>query len=182
MTLRVGATRVRGAVKQLGSVAISVETGNPIGVQKGAALALEWAAEEGLAKMACEVVTTRLTRVVLTQIGLPQLIQRRESPRVEIELHVAAEHPRGRARGLTIDVSEGGLLAHLPDLRASEGDKVELLLELPGREIAAGARVVRAAEDGRVAFMFTELNLGARERLVRLVAERQGDVRDDAAA
>jgi hypothetical protein len=81
-----------------------------------------------------------------------------------------------RAFGETIDVSDSGLLAHLPHLDASVGNHVELTVEAAGSTIPALGRVVRAHGDDNYAFSFVEIRQTARERLARLVAERQDEL------
>jgi hypothetical protein len=47
------------------------------------------------------------------------------------------------------------------------------VIDLPDRSINAVARIVRIERDGLLAFAFTDIGLGARERVIRLVSKTQ---------
>jgi c-di-GMP-binding flagellar brake protein YcgR len=166
-----GADKVAGVVLQRGAQTFTIEFGEALAVQRGAVLAVEWPNDEGIVRAACEVVMHRRLRLVLSQIGPAQLIQRRESPRVSVQLGVEARSFSGRTYGRTVDIAEGGILAELPNLRAGVGEQVDLVVDLPDRSLDVVARVVRIDENGLVALGFTDLRLAAHERLMRLVAQ-----------
>jgi c-di-GMP-binding flagellar brake protein YcgR len=168
-----GTEKLRAAVVQCGSQTLSIEVDPGIRLTGGAMVAVEWSEASGLARATYEVVMQRRFRLVLKQVGPSLLIQRRETPRIELDLGIEVSTYRGRASGRTVDVSEGGVLANVPSLRAHVGEQVELQVAIPERAINASALVVRSDGDGLVAFRFTEMGVSARERLVRLLSSVQ---------
>jgi hypothetical protein len=173
VVLCIGADRRAAIVRQVGSMTMTLQVDDRLALTRSTVVHVEWSAEEGLARAACEVVTTRRGRAVVSRIGPMQLIQRRESVRVPLRLQVDVKHARGAAFGSTVDLSDGGMLVHVPRLRAEVGDRVELELDLPDRTVELLAEVVRAEGDDVFALMFTKVSAGARQRIVRLVAERR---------
>ncbi len=102
-------------------------------------------------------------------------IQRRAASRIKIVLPVALR-PAGteieEVQGLTANLSADGMLVECA-LDARPGAEVELTMSLPGSDepVEAVATVARAHE-GLLALEFSGASRTARERLARLVVER----------
>ena len=108
--------------------------------------------------------------------GTPEVIQRRESVRVDAHapVDVAFEERDAKPVGTTtVNVSASGLLLAGPSVLNS-GEHIRVTLQLGDDEpVSARCRVVRETQEGFKGVQIVEIEEGDQERLVRFVFERQ---------
>ncbi|MEZ5101918.1 MAG: PilZ domain-containing protein [Thermoleophilia bacterium] len=146
-------------------------------VPNGQVVDLAWTTGRGPARVQ-GVVTGRVPgRVPLLTIELasdPVVQQRREHVRASafLDLDIAPPELWKPVQGITLDVSGGGVRAHLPaDLELDASTR--LTLHVPDdAPIAMLARVVRRADDDSLGMQFELIAPPDRERLIRFVFAR----------
>jgi uncharacterized protein (TIGR02266 family) len=113
----------------------------------------------------------RLLRLFSTVQG-SMVANRRRFIRVPVETEVAVESHGEQFKGMTRDISLGGIL--FEPTRLSSGDQVKLMFSLPGAGMPINALgvVVRVEERQRAGVQFTNLSDASRDA-IREVIDRQ---------
>ena len=127
--------------------------------------------DRGLLHFDARVADFRDGEVLDLDVGLRQVIQRREYARVDAVLEVTVA-PGIRAVAVNISGS-GAVVSRLDGLEP--GDAVDLSLQLAAHEppIVIRGRVVRECDEKLRAIHFEEVTQVDRERIVHFVFERQ---------
>lgn len=167
-------------------VAVPVLRGDEVPVEPGTVLDVQSTHPDGVHVFAATVlrrVAEPGPALVITWPDSAQRVQRRDSVRVEaqVRVEVRTASPGGPAReldGTTLDLSEGGMRAAVPE-PVEAGTELEARLHLPGGgpPVECAGRAVRggesedAAPGGRfwTAVEFTSVPPAARRELTRFV-------------
>ncbi len=143
-------------------------------------LMLESAGARGVVRTlgTAELVEGDLLRFVLASAS--ELVQRREFVRVVAAKRLVLEDEDGDviAKGLTIDISGGGLRAQLPrsadaPLQTTLFFSLSLGLTDYDDQVSGTAQIVRRNDQNQVALEFEHISHRDQERLIRFVFERQ---------
>jgi c-di-GMP-binding flagellar brake protein YcgR len=146
---------------------------------KGITVDIEWVTPRGLMRVRGQSGGPRpgdALRVLLIELaGDPQVFQRRDYVRASAAVDVVVTSRFGGEpiKGITLDVSGGGVQARLPGLSADVDTRLELELMLPEeRSIVAEARVTRRATAEQYSLVFEQIEPKEQERLIRFVFQR----------
>lgn len=163
----------------VGTVAIAFPSDgrSAFGLPAGIALALEWVNPRGLVRVEGRSGGHDEGSGVQIQLsGSPEVVQRRDYVRANTVVDVVVTPLDGLtmpARGLTIDVSGGGLQASLPGLDVDVEDRVRIELDLPDEPgVEAEARVTRVPGSDTFCFVFEQIDPREQERLIKFVFQR----------
>jgi hypothetical protein len=155
------------------SVAVPTDGVREHSLDEGTKVVVEWTTPRGV--MRADGYVARPVDVgvpaLLLDLGEPEVIQRRQDVRADVAVEfVLSCTSVPLAKGTTIDLSGGGMLAALPDTAIERGETTEVSLQLPdGEPLVMVARVLRVVGDGRYGFIFENLAAKDRERLIKFV-------------
>ena len=137
----------------------------------GTNVGIDITTDRGLLHFDARVADYRDGEVLELDVGVREVIQRREYARVDAVLEVTVA-PGIRAVAVNISGS-GAVVSRLDGLAA--GDAVDLLLQLAPHEppIVIGGRVVRECDNELRAVHFERVSQADRERIVHFVFQRQ---------
>lgn len=137
----------------------------------GTHVGIDVATDRGLLHVDATVADFRDGEVLDLDVGLRQVIQRREYARVDAVLEVTV--PPG-VRAVAVNISgSGAVVSRLDGL--VPGDAVDLSLQLAPQDppIVIRGRVVRECDKNLRAVHFEQMSQADRERIVHFVFERQ---------
>jgi hypothetical protein len=140
----------------------------------GVALALEWASPRGLVRVSGRSAGRAGDAGISIRLeGTPEVFQRRDYVRASTAVDVVATPRDGLtmpAPGTTVDISGGGMQAHLPGLAIEVDDRVSVELTIPEEEpVLAEARVTRVVDRETFCFAFEQIDPREQERLIKYV-------------
>jgi c-di-GMP-binding flagellar brake protein YcgR len=176
--------KVTGSGDEFTDVALTVRPRTQVALLERSQVFLEFVTDDGMWRM---LGTVRLMGNVsgtetirFEHRGRVQLLQRRAHVRTDCVAAVIFTPEGGKPRrGLTLNLSGGGLLVRgLHDV-ASDGELAfDLRLDLLPARIQGRCKVVRATADGCHGLMFTEIDEGDRDKLVRFAYQREKAARE----
>jgi c-di-GMP-binding flagellar brake protein YcgR len=163
-------------------VAIPSDGTNTHDLPVGTQLEIQWISRRGLGRVSGTVAGRQIASVPCLEIDLredPQVLQRRDAVRVEVNLPVTVwpdDEDAPPTAATSLDLSGGGVRARLEGEWAV-GDIVHVRVGLPDEEpIEAAGQIVRMTEDtetGRsFGISFDDMDEPDRERLIRFVFAR----------
>jgi hypothetical protein len=172
--------RLVSSVEEAGAgvltIALPSDGSSQFDLPAGAGVTLEWASPRGLMRVGGRSGGRAGDAIPVELSGSPEVFQRRDYVRASTGVDVVVTPADGLtmpARGTTVDVSGGGMQAHLPGLGIDVDDRVSVELDLPEEDpVLAEARVTRRPAAETFCFAFEQIDARDQERLIKFVFQR----------
>jgi hypothetical protein len=142
----------------------------------GMTITVEWASPRGLMRVDGRSGGRGAVGIAVELTTKPEVFQRRDYVRANTAVDVVVTPADGLtmpATGTTVDLSGGGMQAHLPGLELDVDDRASIEIDVPEEDsVLAEARVTRRPDSETFCFAFEQIDAREQERLIKFVFQR----------